>query len=317
MLCLIMEKLSVLWEKLTLSEAEGNMYKSESFEQGSGQAVAAKFFTHRALNMEAITRTFKPLWRTRSEFEVKDVGNHTVLFVFSDKTDAERVLIGEPWSYDKHLVSLRRLEQSIAVKDLDFNRTLFWVQIHDLPIGDMSPRSACEVGEIIGEVQSGVKEWGTQDGSSFMRIRVLVDTSKPLCRGRKICIEDGTVGWVRFKYERLPNLCYWCGLLTHSDKDCDLWVQSRGSLTESDQQYGGWLRAPSVNSKKCSVVRVEGSAGSKATEVYPSSLARGEEMDTSETIVADRCMENDNQEGLREELPGPEVNEVGPDPMPE
>ena len=75
--------------------------------------------------MEAIARTFRPLWRTKSDFEVKDVGNHTVLFVFSDKTDAERVLFGEPWSYDKHLVSLRRQEQSIAVKDLDFNRTFF------------------------------------------------------------------------------------------------------------------------------------------------------------------------------------------------
>ena len=64
-----------------------------------------------------------------------------------------------------------------------------------------------------------------------MRIRVLVDTSKPLCRGMKIYKEDGKVGWVRFKYERLLNLCYWYGLLTHNDKDCDLWVKSRGSLT--------------------------------------------------------------------------------------
>ena len=101
------------------------------------------------------------------------------------------------------------------MKELSCNMTRFWVQLHDLPIGDMNPRSACEIGKVIGEVQSGMKEWGTHDGSSFMRIRVLVDTSKPLCRGRKLCMEDGKVGWVRFRYERLPNLCYWCGLLTH------------------------------------------------------------------------------------------------------
>lgn len=109
-----------------------------------------------------------------------------VLFEFTDKADAERVLMGEPWSYDKHLVSLQWLEQSVTVKELEFNRTLFWGQLHDLPIGDMNPRTACEIGGIIGEVQSGMKEWGTQDGSSFMRITVLVDTLKPLCRGRKI-----------------------------------------------------------------------------------------------------------------------------------
>ena len=40
-------------------------------------------------------------------------------------------------------------------------------------------------------------------------------------------------------------------------------------------------------------------------------------MDTSEIVVVDRCKENENQEGLREEQPGSKVNEVGPNPMPE
>ena len=35
-----------------------------------------------------------------------------------------------------------------------------------------------------------------------MRIKVGVNISKPLCRGRKIRHGDGEIGWVRFKYER-------------------------------------------------------------------------------------------------------------------
>ena len=65
-------------------------------EGGFGCVVAVKFFTHTALNMEAIARTFKPLWHTKLGFEVKDVGNHIVLFVFGDEVDTERVLMGEP-----------------------------------------------------------------------------------------------------------------------------------------------------------------------------------------------------------------------------
>ena len=147
-----------MWEKLTLSEEEGHMFRSGNFEHRGEQVVATKFFTHRALNMEVIARTFKPLWKTKNGFDVKDVGNHIVLFEFSDKADAERVLMGEPWIYDKHLVSFRCLEQSVIVKDLEFNKTLFWVQLHDLPIGDINPRAACEIGGTIGEVQSGMKE---------------------------------------------------------------------------------------------------------------------------------------------------------------
>ena len=175
---------------------------------------------------------------------------------FGDEIDVERVLKGEPWNYDKHLVSLRCLEKNVPMKDLEFNWTLFWVQLHDLPLDDMNPQSTCEICKIIGEVQSGFTEWGSQDGSSFMHIRVRVDTSKPLCQGCKICLEDGTVSWVRFKYERLPNLCYWCGLMTHSDKDCDLWVQSRGNLIETDQQFGGWLRTSASLPKKSLVIKV-------------------------------------------------------------
>ena len=68
------------------------MYKSETLEQGSDCAIAAKFFTRRALNMEAIARTFKSVWRTKKGFEVKDMGNHVVLFIFKDAVDAERVI---------------------------------------------------------------------------------------------------------------------------------------------------------------------------------------------------------------------------------
>ena len=63
---------------------------------------------------------------------------------------------------------------------------------------------------------------------------------------------------IRFKYQRLPIMCYWCGKLSHSDKDCELWVRSNGLLTESDRQFRAWLHAPLFNTKKCSAIRVGG-----------------------------------------------------------
>ena len=57
------------------------------------------------------------------------------------------------------------------------------------------------------------------DGGSFIRVRVALNISFPLCRGWLITLDNDEVHWVSFKYERLPNLCYWCGCLTHLDKD--------------------------------------------------------------------------------------------------
>ena len=85
-------------------------------------------------------------------FFQQDMGNHVVLFVFSEGSDVDRVLLGESWSYDKHLVSIQRLEKNVSVRDLAFDWTSFWVQIHDLPVGDMNPEEMTEIESIIGEV---------------------------------------------------------------------------------------------------------------------------------------------------------------------
>ena len=47
-----------------------------------------------------------------------------------------------------------------------------------------------------------------------------------------------------FKYERLSNLCYWCGSLTHDDRDYELWLKSEGTLLTEAQQFGPWIHAP-------------------------------------------------------------------------
>ena len=34
------------------------------------------------------------------------------------------------------------------------------------------------------------------------------------------------------------NLCYWHDKLSHDDKSCELWIQSKGTLRVSKQQVG-------------------------------------------------------------------------------
>ena len=59
-------------------------------------------------------------------------------------------------------------------------------------------------------------------------------------------------------YERLPNICYWCGSISHDNKDCSLWLRSKGTLKSDDQQFGLWISAPLFNPVKKSFVEVKG-----------------------------------------------------------
>ena len=104
---------------------------------------------------------------------------------------------------------------------MKFDRVSFWVQLHGIPPRYTTLEAALEISEVIGVV-SRPKEFKEIDGGNFLCLKVSLDLTLPLCRGRLISLENGKQILISFKYERLPNLCYWCGRLTHDDKDCDI-----------------------------------------------------------------------------------------------
>ena len=146
-------------------------------------------------------------------------------------------MASEPWSFDRYLVVLHRLDTAVLVHEVSFNLVSLWVQVHDIPVSYLNREVAEELCEAIGVVDRNSKDEEV-DGGSFIRVRVRVDISVPLCRGRLLSIEDEEELWVSFKYERLPNICYWCGCLDHSDRDCGKWIDSDGTLDSSNKKYG-------------------------------------------------------------------------------
>lgn len=106
--------------------------------------------------MEAIGRTFKPLWTSRKEFKTREAGGHILLFVFELESDAERILATEPWSFDKHLVLFQRYDTSALARTLRFTKVKFWVQLHGLPMRMLDPETTVELGETIGQVSLSV-----------------------------------------------------------------------------------------------------------------------------------------------------------------
>ena len=64
-----------------------------------------------------------------------------------------------------------------------------------------------EIGDSLGEVNKSV-EISDMVGRNFMRIRVIMDITQPLCRGRIIFFGVNDDKFISFKYERLPNICY-------------------------------------------------------------------------------------------------------------
>ena len=114
--------------------------------------LAAKFYTKRVLNVDVVAQNFSQLWHTRNGFKIKDQGNHIVLFIFENKFDSDRILSSQPWSFNKFLVVFQRYENSIHVRNLDFEKVLLWVQVYDIPFSFMNIIVAEGICSGIGEV---------------------------------------------------------------------------------------------------------------------------------------------------------------------
>ena len=153
---------------------------------------------------------------------------------------------------------MKRVQRHTDLKGLVFESASFWIQVHDLPLNSMTLGVAKDIVLMAGTVINYEEEDEEYVGGNFMRVRVSIDITKPLCRGQKLGLSNGDESWVSFKYEHLPNVCYWCGRLTHHDRECSLWQKRKGTLKEVDQQFGSWLRATTPNFAKKTIVRVEG-----------------------------------------------------------
>ncbi|XP_075664974.1 uncharacterized protein LOC142634558 [Castanea sativa] len=180
-----MEELTKHWSNLSLNEREDGALKLTKDKSNSETILAAKFFKKRALNIEAVIRTFNPLWRSKNGFEVRSAGNHILFFVFDNKEEAEKILSLQPWTFDKHLVVLSHFDNATQISELNFNKVPLWVHVHDIPLPFLNRGVAEELCSAVGEVSKDTK-LSEMDGGHFFRVKTTVDVTIPVSWAKNI-----------------------------------------------------------------------------------------------------------------------------------
>lgn len=118
-----------------------------------GPILVGKFCTKRRINLELAVRVLRSVWRVEHNFEVSDMGENKVMFLFQTKEDMERVLLLSLWSFDKYLLILHKLVRGEAVKDIKFDKSPLWIQIHGLPTMCQTREVGISIEATLGEVE--------------------------------------------------------------------------------------------------------------------------------------------------------------------
>jgi hypothetical protein len=203
--------------------------------------VVAKLVADRMVSKEAIRITIKRWWKLHGNLSFKVLGENLFLIEFTDMRDKVRVLEGRPWTFDNSLLIVEDFDGKTSHADYLFDKAAFWVRMINLPLGCMGQAIGRRIGETVGKVEAVDTDANGIGWGEFLRVKILLDLSKPFPRGRKINVQ-GQATWITFKYEGLPRICFACGVICHGKTGCE----KKSSLRNQDvQQYGLWLRAES------------------------------------------------------------------------
>ncbi|XP_074352060.1 uncharacterized protein At4g02000-like [Apium graveolens] len=209
--------------------------------------LVGKFLTDKNINFHAMQNVMAGLWRPNEGMEVHDLGGLRYSFVFYHKMDLQKVIDGGPWSFEHAMLIYHQLGDAEDPMTVKLQEVDMWVQVYDIPRGFLSESVLRSVGSSVGKYVK--PDPATFEGmwKPYVRVRVSINVEKPLKRRLKIKREGDNWSWLNFKYERLGIFCFVCGIIGHSERECNVVYANPDKVIE--KTYGTWLRAPSRNVK--------------------------------------------------------------------
>ncbi|KAK8698521.1 hypothetical protein V6N13_114633 [Hibiscus sabdariffa] len=209
----------------TAEEAEAVISDVPSDEEDNSSWLVGSVVILKPINGDSVIRVFRSVWKAKNIHEIVELRPNFFLIKPSSIDAREMIFKRRPWVYHDEFFSIKPYNPALIVEDYDFLLMTIWIRVYRLPLRAMNRDMGLRLGGCVGE---------------FLRILVRVDIRKPLRR----CVLLGNAPGkpatpCPLRYERLPEFCYFCGLVGHALATCP---SKPTNLDEKQLQYGSWLR---------------------------------------------------------------------------
>lgn len=242
------------WKEWELKECEStefvvNVEDKESFfsVENIKLCLVAKVLSHRRVNVESFRSVMKTIWKSNDKTRIETAGSNVFVIQFRSLMDKSYVLSEGPWIFDRALVILKSPNVNDNLSTMDFSSASMWIQIHNVPFNCMTRTMAHMLGSTIGSVEEVDCDNNNEWTGPFMRLRVAIKITKPLRRGVKLRTSEDTAAWCPILYEKLPDLCFRCGMIGHLQRECQLLGNLSGE--KGCFEYGEWMKVTILNKK--------------------------------------------------------------------
>ncbi|GMJ08532.1 hypothetical protein HRI_004522400 [Hibiscus trionum] len=223
-----------------MQDLEGAEMILEKEVPGSEKWLVGKLVSPGIVDGPMLIRVFIAVWREQPLVDATKLGPNMFLFKFGRMEGRDFVFDRVPWTFNGELLALKAFDGKLSPTEYDFCPLPIWIRVYDLPLTGMDVEIGKAIARKFGECLTADFRRGEGRFGEYMRIRAVIDSSKPLRR----CVivgklNDGSPRVCMAKYERLPRFCYWCGTIGH---ELDLCLVAPNNVREDQLQFGDWMR---------------------------------------------------------------------------
>jgi hypothetical protein len=218
-----MEDLIARTEAFSCADNRLELTPNKSSLRISELSLVGKIISSKNFISVVVKEIVEKAWKPSTPIQVKKVETNTFLFTFGHEVDRQLAFNRRPWTIKGAHLVLKPWTPELLWHEIDFSCSTFWVQVHGLPLLWQNKENLTRIGSQVGKVidvdLSGDPkiQW-----KKFVRVQVDVNITLPLNSGSSLPRPGLSDIWVGIKFEKLPDLCYKCGIIGHPEKDCNL-----------------------------------------------------------------------------------------------
>ncbi|PNX95453.1 hypothetical protein L195_g018645 [Trifolium pratense] len=169
---------------------------------------------------------------------MKEIEGGILQFFMNKNIDQERILLGNPWIFRNSWLIVKAWDRNTDPQTVDFSHAPVWIQLWGLPPHCKTKKMGESIGNLLGKVETA--EFYEYPGKKMIiKVKVAINVHEPIQTGILIGNhKDGTT-WIDFRYEKLPQICFKCGILGHGENLC----QNEPLNMEEAAPLGPWIRS--------------------------------------------------------------------------
>jgi hypothetical protein len=173
-------------------------------------------------NNQAVYAALSKAWDFAIPFSFVALGPNKYLLKFSKKEHIDKINQQVTWNVNGCLLTLQQWSPTATLGEIASQKFPFWIQIHGLPLENMTTRNAIAIGKGLGDFLKvdDAADHPTPKFRSYLRVLADIDVHAPLKPGFQFRRDNGDHVWISLKYERLDIYCTSCGCIGHKKDSC-------------------------------------------------------------------------------------------------